>query len=199
MTLIPNFFCSSRASSRVETPSSGANPINIRNSVSFGIIKSMVPSISSGRGEAGAGFRIVLTPYFRPSAIASAAASTGISSTDRTTSLRAMMDCAFITNWRSMSLFAPMSRMMPFLPCGLTIIKPTPVDAAVVSIKYSALTPSSSYRVRAISPRRSDPIRPTKWDSAPSRAAATAWFDPLPPGPMSNREPIKVSPNIGIR
>src|SRR5687768_10183265 len=35
--------------------------------------------------------------------------------------------------------------------------------------------------------------------SAPTRAAATDWFDPFPPGPSLKSEPIKVSPVEGWR
>ena len=33
---------------------------------------------------------------------------------------------------------------------------------------------------------------------APARAAATAWFEPLPPGPILKPEPISVSPMIRL-
>ena len=33
----------------------------------------------------------------------------------------------------------------------------------------------------------------------PARAAATAWFDPLPPGPTEKPLPVIVSPTTGMR
>ena len=41
------------------------------------------------------------------------------------------------------------------------------------------------------------PIIATSAECAPSRAVATAWLDPLPPGPMSKSVPSIVSPKIG--
>ena len=41
------------------------------------------------------------------------------------------------------------------------------------------------------------PIRASRAEWAPSRAVATAWLEPLPPGPMSKSVPSMVSPKIG--
>ena len=38
-----------------------------------------------------------------------------------------------------------------------------------------------------------------KVTSAPTRAAATDWFEPLPPGPILKPEPMIVSPIPGMR
>src|SRR6185437_632128 len=43
-------------------------------------------------------------------------------------------------------------------------------------------------------PKASTPSAPTRATSAPSRAAATAWLAPLPPGTVTNRSPRMVSP-----
>ena len=43
----------------------------------------------------------------------------------------------------------------------------------------------------------SAPRMATSEERAPSLAVATAWFEPLPPGPMSKSEPSMVSPKIG--
>src|SRR5262249_39662158 len=50
----------------------------------------------------------------------------------------------------------------------------------------------------AISPKAS-PILLTNTTLAPTRAAATDWFEPLPPGPMRKPEPKMVSPIAGSR
>ena len=57
--------------------------------------------------------------------------------------------------------------------------------------------PSVSQVLIASSPKASLPIREMKVTPAPARAAATAWFDPLPPGPIANPEPAIVSPIAG--
>src|SRR5256714_3873591 len=57
--------------------------------------------------------------------------------------------------------------------------------------------PSPAYVRRARSPKASRPSLQTKLTFAPRRAAATAWFDPLPPGPRRNSEPRTVSPHDG--
>src|SRR6056297_1818138 len=49
------------------------------------------------------------------------------------------------------------------------------------------------------SPDPSSPTAPIMWTSDSSRAAATAWFSPLPPGWRSKAEPNTVSPAPGIR
>ena len=50
-----------------------------------------------------------------------------------------------------------------------------------------------------MSAKASSPRRVTKLTSAPSRAAATAWLEPLPPGPSRNALPRIVSPMRGGR
>src|SRR5689334_19400609 len=42
------------------------------------------------------------------------------------------------------------------------------------------------------------PMMATSDESAPSRAVATAWFEPLPPGPMSKLLPNMVTPKTGM-
>ena len=48
-------------------------------------------------------------------------------------------------------------------------------------------------------PCSSSPTQPTKRTSAPSRAAATAWFAPFPPGTRSKSASVSVSPGRGSR
>src|SRR5262249_47135324 len=59
--------------------------------------------------------------------------------------------------------------------------------------------PSRCQVASAISPKASPPILLTNVTLAPTRAAATDWFEPLPPGPMRKPEPKIVSPIAGSR
>src|SRR4029079_5945537 len=59
--------------------------------------------------------------------------------------------------------------------------------------------PASRSPASASSAWESDPTQPTNRTSAPSRAAATAWLAPLPPGKRSNVAPLTVSPGRGSR
>ena len=51
---------------------------------------------------------------------------------------------------------------------------------------------------RAMSPKASGPILEMKVTAPPRRAAATDWFEPLPPGPILKPEPAMVSPIAGM-
>src|SRR5262249_22159684 len=57
-------------------------------------------------------------------------------------------------------------------------------------------TPAS---ISDCSAKSSRPTRPTKRTCAPSRAAATAWLAPFPPGTRSNVASVSVSPGRGSR
>ena len=57
--------------------------------------------------------------------------------------------------------------------------------------------PSFFQVASAIAPNSSLPILEMKVTSAPTRAAATDWFEPLPPGPSLKPEPMMVSPISG--
>src|SRR5262245_54290595 len=59
--------------------------------------------------------------------------------------------------------------------------------------------PSSFQVLSAMSPKASRPILEMKVTLAPARAAATDWFEPLPPGPIAKPEPVMVSPILGSR
>ena len=58
-------------------------------------------------------------------------------------------------------------------------------------------TPASVRPVRARSANASFPTAPIITVDAPARAAAMAWFAPLPPSTMENRSPTTVSPGRG--
>ena len=60
-------------------------------------------------------------------------------------------------------------------------------------------TPEARSSEIARLPKSSSPTAPTKRTSAPSRAAATAWFAPFPPGTWSSLAPVSVSPGLGRR
>src|SRR5512134_41763 len=59
--------------------------------------------------------------------------------------------------------------------------------------------PSRSQVLSATAPKSSLPSLEMKETLAPARAAATAWFEPLPPGPILKPEPVMVSPILGSR
>src|SRR4051794_23242344 len=59
--------------------------------------------------------------------------------------------------------------------------------------------PSAARPVRKPSANASSPTRPTMVTAAPSRAAITAWFAPLPPEPICSDRPASVSPGRGKR
>src|SRR5262249_47467887 len=78
-----------------------------------------------------------------------------------------------------------------------TVINAIPVGASFGSQR--SLTPASRSPARASAAKASLPIAPTIRTSAPSRAAATAWFAPFPPGPREHVAPVTVSPARGSR
>src|SRR5262245_50920111 len=77
-------------------------------------------------------------------------------------------------------------------------MKAAPV-ASVSERATCAAMPSLFQVASAMSPKASQPILVTNVTLAPTRAAATAWFEPLPPGPILKPEPNSVSPIAGIR
>src|SRR5437762_2393644 len=77
-------------------------------------------------------------------------------------------------------------------------MKAAPVGALAVSMTF-ALIPSLRQVVKAMAANSSLPSFDMKVTSAPARAAATAWFEPLPPGPILKPEPAIVSPMPGMR
>src|SRR5579883_280223 len=73
-----------------------------------------------------------------------------------------------------------------------------PVASSLVSITRASI-PSRRHAASARAPNSSLPSREMNVTAAPARAAATAWFEPLPPGPILKLEPMIVSPRPGIR
>ncbi len=85
-----------------------------------------------------------------------------------------------------------------FSPASSTTIKATPVCDAPSRRTKSGRMPSFARLAAAWSPKASCPSLTTIVTSASNRAAATAWFAPLPPGPVMNGPPRMVSPLTGI-
>ena len=97
-----------------------------------------------------------------------------------------------------MSLLAPMSRMMPFSPASFRMMKPTPV-ASCSSLQIGGVHTCTGVEVGG------DLAQLVVADDAgevgvcAQPGVATAWFEPLPPGPMSKSAPTSVSPKRGMR
>ncbi len=74
----------------------------------------------------------------------------------------------------------------------------TKIEAAPVGFSGSwmtcGVTPAPDQVSSAICAKGSRPSRVIMCASAPARAAATAWFEPLPPGPRLKALPRIVSP-----
>src|SRR5690348_3194906 len=77
-------------------------------------------------------------------------------------------------------------------------MKAAPVGSSALSATL-AVMPSAFHVDRAMRPKSSLPRREMKVTAAPARAAATDWFEPLPPGPSLKPDPVMVSPMPGMR
>ena len=86
---------------------------------------------------------------------------------------------------------------MEFSPSAETVIRATPVGTSSDRKTRSVRIPCCWRKSICASPNASVPTRPTIQVSASDRAAATAWFAPLPPGCVANSEPKTVSPGLG--
>ena len=78
-----------------------------------------------------------------------------------------------------------------------TKIIAAPVGTSPVTL--SSWTPASLQAFFAIAPKGSSPSFAIIATLEPARLAATAWLEPLPPGPSPNRSPMRVSPISGRR
>src|SRR5262245_7252012 len=88
--------------------------------------------------------------------------------------------------------------MIAFSPVSwLTKMKAPPVASSDCAARVTM--PSSCQVLSAMSPNASRPSLVMKVTLAPTRAAATDWFEPLPPGPILKPEPMMVSPILGSR
>lgn len=96
-------------------------------------------------------------------------------------------------------MLAPGATTIMFWPAASTVMKATPV-AAPGSVRTRATSiPSRRRPESCCTPNASAPTHPIIVTAAPSRAAATAWFAPLPPGKVPNSAPVNVSPTWGRR
>src|SRR5213592_4348645 len=86
---------------------------------------------------------------------------------------------------------------MTFSPSPATRMIATPVG--VSTSRTSSWTPAARRPASASSACESVPTQPTIRTFAPSRAAATAWLAPFPPGTRSSVAPLSVSPGRGRR
>ena len=96
-------------------------------------------------------------------------------------------------------MFAPPATAIRFSPWASTMMSATPVASPGRVTTPVTSTPSASSVARASAPKPSSPIAPMNQVGAPRRAAATAWFAPLPPWCLAWRPPITVSPGPGNR
>ncbi len=80
-------------------------------------------------------------------------------------------------------------------PSASTVISATPVGSSDTT--RSSSTPAARSPASASSANASRPTAATRRTSAPSRAQASAWFAPLPPGKRASVAPPTVSPGLG--
>src|SRR3977135_1837612 len=96
------------------------------------------------------------------------------------------------------SAFAPgMTTMV--LSALATVMIAVPVSALAASPTKHRAMPRGTTTTFSSWPNASLPRRPISTVGAPSFAAATAWFAPLPPGKYSTALPATVSPMRGCR
>ena len=98
-----------------------------------------------------------------------------------------------------MLALAPEATAIWFSPPSSTTITATPVATPSMTWVRDTSMPSLARSATARRPNSSSPIAPTKTTRAPSRAAATAWLAPFPPGWRAKLPPVTVSPGTGIR
>ena len=92
---------------------------------------------------------------------------------------------------------APGATAMAFSPSSLTTIRATPLGASGSTTTKLVSIPSLRRFDSEASPNSSRPTLATSVTRAPSRAAATAWFAPLPPAALKKEVPRTVWPAAG--
>mmetsp|Transcript_14938 Transcript_14938/g.42378 ORF Transcript_14938/g.42378 Transcript_14938/m.42378 type:complete len:270 (-) Transcript_14938:107-916(-) len=172
-------------------------PVKSCNSGSFTHKTSHNFQISSGNGEVGAGAALNTVNTFLALAFLRAAmfVLTGTSSCVSIT--EAPSKTVSATSSGVSFAFAPLATTIVFSPLESTVINATPVAASLVSTTRFASMPNLSKFLRVAWPRSSLPTLMTTRTGLPNKAAAAAWFAPLPPNSCSKRLPIKVSPGFG--
>lgn len=188
--------------SRIRAQSSGVSPtaesprITFA-SCSFTISGSQAASTSVGSGRGGDGFRTNRLSSARLRTT-STTVSSGISSCADTTRDAWKRLAAAWTSPGVSRPFAPGDTTMLLSPDGSTVISATPVGAPPTRTP-TVSTPDARCESSSSRPCASSPTRASRAVRAPSRAAATAWFAPLPPGWTARSEPSTVSPAPGRR
>ncbi|MPM74093.1 hypothetical protein SDC9_121078 [bioreactor metagenome] len=166
-------------------------PLNISNSVSFGVNKSTFFIISSLSLTAGAGFNIVNLPSSFDFSKAYFIVSIGVSSCITTVALSFIASIHLSISVSVNLKFAPGETTIAFSAFSSTVIRATPLGPSS-TCTYSVFTLSAFNCFNKLSPKPSFPTLPIIYTSPPSLDAATAWFPPFPPGISLNLLPIKV-------
>src|SRR5699024_11201847 len=122
----------------------------------------------------------------------------GISPWHTTMLAAEMTSPAVRTRSASIAAFAPAMTTIEFSPSSATVTIASPVGPST-SARGERSTPASRSADSATSACASVPTAPTIATRAPRRAAATAWFAPLPPGSICPPVPCRVSPGAGWR
>ena len=89
--------------------------------------------------------------------------------------------------------------MIMFSPSGSTVMRASPEAVSGIRRTADVSTDSARRAPASRAPKTSSPTQPTIRTRAPSRAAATAWLPPLPPGAKRAAEPRTVAPGPGSR
>ena len=172
---------------RPRHPASARRGRPCRTSVSSSCRLTTARSASTAMGRAGAALRQKSPVH---SSHAARTASSGISSWQRTASCGGRSTAPRVA-------FAPGATAIVVSPSASTWISATPVGASLSCSTSS--TPAARRPASASSACGSRPTAAIIVTFAPSRAQATAWFAPFPPGTRLNAPPPTVSPGSGNR
>src|ERR1700744_4108553 len=129
--------------------------------------------------------------WFRAARMAGTGTSAEITSTSGWAA-RAAATSSSPTAW-----LAPLATVIMFSPEPSMVIRARPEATPATSRTASVSTDSACRACRSCRPRSSGPRQPAIRTSAPSRAAATAWLPPLPPGANRAAVPSTVAPGPG--
>ena len=161
------------------------------------MIKSVYLNSAGVIAWAGAGFKIVVTPWSfacrkRPSVTAC-----GVSNWATRKSACSNKSVTWPTAVMVNAWLAPPYTKMSFWPLSSTVTRALPV-ACCWSVRTWAVSMWFACNCLIITrPSLSSPIAPIKAVWAPERAAATAWLAPLPPGATCLSIALIVSPGCG--
>ena len=175
----------------VRTTAGGCSPPSAASSVSLTTATSKRATSDAGSLPAGAGLMIAVARPARAAASVPSTAAGGASPWVSQTAASTMGGGAI-------RALAPGMATITFSLVSSTRIRATPVGSPVRATSETP-TPASASAASTWSPWASRPQAPKKRTGAPARAAATAWFAPLPPGAYARRLPSTVSPGRGRR